>query len=131
MPIQIKRYKLKLNSVEKIEELLQELYNEPCKNINDIQMQINKLAESTPLTDEIMDSKAKFAKAMNDFIANKDKAIGRKLEIAKLMAEVYKFQGNVAQAVNEGNYTFSNFEELKQRLLEEEQTEQEPATYKL
>lgn len=131
MPIQIKRYKLKLNSVEKIEELLQELYNETCKNINDIQMQMNKLAESTPLTDEIMDSKAKFAKAMNDFIANKDKAIGRKLEIAKLMAEVYKFQGNVAQAVNEGNYTFSNFEELKQRLLEEEQTEQEPATYKL
>ena len=131
MPIEIKRYKLKLNSVEKIEELLQELYNETCKNINDIQMQMNKLAESTPLTDEIMDSKAKFAKAMNDFIANKDKAIGRKLEIAKLMAEVYKFQGNVAQAVNEGNYTFSNFEELKQRLLEEEQTEQEPATYKL
>lgn len=131
MPIQIKRYKLKLNSAEKIEELLQELYNETCKNINDIQMQMNKLAESTPLTDEIMDSKAKFAKAMNDFIANKDKAIGRKLEIAKLMAEVYKFQGNVAQAVNEGNYTFSNFEELKQRLLEEEQTEQEPATYKL
>lgn len=131
MPIQIKRYKLKLNSVEKIEELLQELYNETCKNINDIQMQMNKLAESTPLTDEIMDSKAKFAKAMNDFIANKDKAIGRKLEIAKLMAEVYKFQGNVAQAVNEGNYSFSNFEELKQRLLEEEQNEQEPATYKL
>lgn len=131
MPIQIKRYKLKLNSVEKIEELLQELYNETCKNINDIQMQMNKLAESTPLTDEIMDSKAKFAKAMNDFIANKDKAIGRKLEIAKLMAEVYKFQGNVAQAVNEGNYSFSNFEELKQRLLEEEQNEQEPTTYKL
>ena len=131
MPIQIKRYKLKLNSVEKIEELLQELYNETCKNINDIQMQMNKLAESTPLTDEIMDSKAKFAKAMNDFIANKDKAIGRKLEIAKLMAEVYKFQGNVVQAVNEGNYSFSNFEELKQRLLEEEQSEQKPDKYKL
>ena len=47
------------------------------------------------------------------------------------MAEVYKFQGNVAQAVNEGNYSFSNFEELKQRLLEEEQNEQEPTTYKL
>lgn len=131
MPIQIKRYKLKLNSVEKIEELLQELYNETCKNINDIQMQMNKLAESTPLTDEIMDSKAKFAKAMNDFIANKDKAIGRKLEIAKLMAEVYKFQGNVVQAVNEGNYSFSNFEELKRRLLEEEQSEQKPDKYKL
>lgn len=131
MSIQIKRYKLKLNSVEKIEELLQELYNETCKNINDIQMQMNKLAESTPLTDEIMDSKAKFAKAMNDFIANKDKAIGRKLEIAKLMAEVYKFQGNVVQAVNEGNYSFSNFEELKQRLLEEEQSEQKPDKYKL
>ena len=27
----LKRYKVKLNSVEKIEELLQELYNESCK----------------------------------------------------------------------------------------------------
>ena len=39
---------------------------------------------------------------MNDFITNKDKAIGRKLDIAKLMSEILKFNGNVQLAVTEG-----------------------------
>ena len=82
-----KRYKLRLNSLDKIEELLQELYNEADKNIVEIQNQMNKLSNSVALNDEIMDSKTKYAKAMNDFITNKDKAIGRKLDIAKLMTQ--------------------------------------------
>ena len=85
-----KRFKVKLNSPEKIEELLQELYNEACKNIEEIQTQMNKVANSVQLNDEIMDAKAKYAKAMNDFIVSKDKAIGRKLEIAKLLSEILK-----------------------------------------
>ena len=97
----LKRYKLKLNSVEKIEELLQELYNESCKNIETIQNEMNKLSNSINLAEEIVDSKAKYAKAMNDFITNKDKAIGRKLEIGKLMTEVLKFNGNVAKTFEE------------------------------
>ena len=80
-----KRYKLKLNSAQKIEELLQELYDEADKNIVEIQNEMNKLANSVQLDQEIVDAKAKYAKAMNDFITNKDKAIGRKLDIAKLM----------------------------------------------
>lgn len=97
----LKRYKLKLNSVEKIEELLQELYNESCRNVETIQNEMNKLSSSIILKDEIVDSKTKYAKAMNDFITNKDKAIGRKLEIAKLMTEVLKFNGNVSKTFEE------------------------------
>ena len=97
-----KRYKLKLNSVEKIEELLQELYEESDKNIVEIQNEMNKLANSVELNNEIVDAKAKYAKAMNDFITNKDKAIGRKLDIAKLMSEILKFNGNVKLEVTEG-----------------------------
>ena len=63
-----KRFKVKLNSPEKIEELLQELYNEACKNIEEIQTQMNKVANSVQLNDEIMDAKAKYAKAMNAFL---------------------------------------------------------------
>ena len=37
-------------------------------------------------------------KRLNDYITNKDKAIGRKLEIAKLMSEILKYNGNVKQA---------------------------------
>ena len=97
-----KKYKLKLNSTQKIEELLQELYEEADKNIVEIQNEMNKLANSVQLDQEIVDAKAKYAKAMNDFITNKDKAIGRKLDIAKLMSEILKFNGNVKLAVTEG-----------------------------
>ena len=97
-----KKYKLKLNSAQKIEELLQELYDEADKNIVEIQKEMNKLANSVQLDQEIVDAKAKYAKAMNDFITNKDKAIGRKLDIAKLMSEILKFNGNVKLAVTEG-----------------------------
>ena len=98
-----KKYKLKLNSAQKIEELLQELYDEADKNIVEIQKEMNKLANSVQLDQEIVDAKAKYAKAMNDFITNKDKAIGRKLDIAKLMSEILKFNGNVKLAITEGD----------------------------
>ena len=97
----VKKYKLKLDSKEKITELLQEIYDEACKNIEEAQREINKI--STDLTEEVVDGKAKYAKAINDFIATKDKAISRKFEIAKLMTEVLKFNGNVQQAFTEGD----------------------------
>lgn len=97
-----KKYKLKLNSIDKIEELLQELYEESDKVIVEIQNEMNKLSASVQLNNEIVDAKAKYAKAMNDFITNKDKAIGRKLDIAKLMSEVLKYNGNIKMAITEG-----------------------------
>ena len=115
MAIVKKRYRLKLNSLEKIEELLQELYNESDKNIVEIQNQMNKLANSVTLNDEIMDSKTKYAKAMNDFITNKDKAIGRKLDIAKLMTEIHKFNGDIKSMVSD-NESVGNWENLKDEL---------------
>ena len=100
---QLKQYKLKLDSKEKIEELLQEIYAEACKNIEEAQNEINKITHSTDLNSEIIDGKAKYAKAINDFIATKDKVIARKFEIAKLMTEVIKFNGNIQQAFTEGD----------------------------
>ena len=111
-----KRYKLRLNSLDKIEELLQELYNEAEKNIVEIQNQMNKLSNSVALNDEIMDSKTKYAKAMNDFITNKDKAIGRKLDIAKLMTEIHKFNGDVRKMVD-NEESVGNWEDLKDTVL--------------
>ena len=103
MARQLKQYRLKLDSKEKIEELLQEIYAEACKNIEEAQNEINKITHSTDLNSEIIDGKAKYAKAINDFIATKDKAINRKFEIAKLMTEVIKFNGNIQKAFTEGN----------------------------
>ena len=120
-----KRYKLKLNSAEKIEELLQEAYNEVCKNIEEAQQQINKITNSVQLNDETLDAKTKFAKAMNDFISNKDKAIGRKLEISKLMSEIMKYNGNVEKAVNNSDVMEKmSLEDLKKMLVEQDLSEQ-------
>lgn len=99
--VPLKKYKLKINSPEKIEALLQELYNDACKNIEQVQNEMNKLTNSVTLNDEAMDAKAKYAKAMNDFIASKDKAIGKKLDIARLMAEILKFNGNLKKTFSE------------------------------
>jgi len=126
-----KRFKVKLNSPEKIEELLQELYNEACKNIEEIQTQMNKVANSVQLNDEIMDAKAKYAKAMNDFIVSKDKAIGRKLEIAKLLSEILKYNGNLTKA-SESSDIFNNFKwDDLQKMAQEEDDDNKPKEYKI
>ena len=127
-----KRFKVKLNSPEKIEELLQELYNEACKNIEEIQTQMNKVANSVQLNDEIMDAKAKYAKAMNDFIVSKDKAIGRKLEIAKLLSEILKYNGNLTKA-SENSDIFNNFkwDDLQKMAQEEDDDDNKPKEYKI
>jgi predicted nucleic acid-binding Zn-ribbon protein len=96
-----KKYKLKLNSLGNLEILLQELYDETSKNIVEIQNEINKLSNSTLLNQEIMDGKAKYAKAMNDFSSNKNKALATKMDIAKIMAEVIKFNGNLKKMNDE------------------------------
>lgn len=114
-----KRYKLKLNSTEKIEELLQELYNEACENIKVSQDQLNAFTTSANLNNECADAKAKIGKVINDFLANKDKAIGRKLEIAKLMSDIFKFNGNIQKA-SEQEEPIGDWDMLKDKLKEEE-----------
>lgn len=100
-----KRYKVKLNSVEKIEELLQEIYNQSCNQINQIQLEMDKLqtrnlgAEGTT-----MDEISKYHKAMHDYVTDKEKAIKSKFEIAKFMGEVLKYGGNVDDALNDKNF---------------------------
>ena len=93
MPV-LKKYKVKLNSKDNLECLLQELYDEACKNLVEIQNQMNKLTSSVQLNDEIMDGKAKYAKAMNDYLTNKNKAINTKLDVARLLSDVIKMQGD-------------------------------------
>ena len=125
MAVPLKKYKLKIKSPEKIEVLLQELYNDACKNIEQVQNEMNKLTNSVNLNDEAMDAKAKYAKAMNDFITSKDKAIGKKLDIAKLMTEILKFNGNVAKTFAESE-AVGDWEDLIVNSKENEEKQEEP-----
>ena len=98
-----KRIKVRLSSVEKIEELLQEVYDQACRQINEIQNEINKLINSTNLGSEdfTMDDKAKYFKAIHDLTGDKKSAIQTKLDIVKFMGEMVKHNGDAKAVVND------------------------------
>src|ERR1039458_3476931 len=98
-----KRFKVKLNSVEKVEAILQEVYDDSMRQLILIQNKINELEQSTSLVDEPLDMKAKYAKAIHDYITDKEKAIGRKLEVSKLMSEILKQNGDVEKVMSESD----------------------------
>lgn len=128
------KYKLTLNDINNLQDLMQELYDESTKNINEIQNEINKLSQSTQLNDEMMDAKTKYAKAMNDFSSNKNKALTLKLDIAKLMAEIIKFNGNMKKVADEMEEVPEDWGEFVGTLTEksiEKETGQKKEIYKV
>jgi len=130
-----KKLQIRLNSNEKIEQLLQESYDLTCKQINDIQNEMNKLSNSCNLADVTIEEKTKYAKAMNDFIGSREKAIGKKFEIAKLMAEIVKHNGDVGETLGDKNAmkgigSAFNLAELK-KAMKEEMGGDAPDTYQL
>ena len=60
------KFKIKINDINNVRDLLQECYELADSQIIQAQNEINKLANSTRLQDEIMESKSKYAKAIND-----------------------------------------------------------------
>lgn len=112
------KYKIKLNDVNNLRDLLEEAYTLSNEQIKQAQDEINKLANATKLTDEVMDSKAKYAKAINDYLSIKDKAIKTKLDIAKLMSEVLSHNGDVAKATEEGTAGKLDFDAIKKAIDE-------------
>ena len=120
-----KRYKVKLNSIEKIEDLLQEIYDQACRQINEVQNEINRLANSTNLGADgfSIDAKATYAKAIHDFMGDKAKAIAAKFEVAKFMGEILKHNGDANATVNDKNFkkrTSLNLNEIKNMLNEDD-----------
>lgn len=123
-----KRYKVRLNSVEKIEELLQEIYDQACRQINKIQNELNKLINSTNLgsDDFTMDDKSKYFKAIHDLTGDERSAIQTKLDIAKFMGEIVKRSGDINSVVNDKNIakrTSLNFKDLRDALSNDNDTD--------
>lgn len=98
-----KRYKVRLNSENKVEELLQETYDLAVKQQNEIQNEMNKLINSTNLAEATIEEKTKYAKAMNDYFNAKNKSISMKFEIAKFLGELLKHSGDVNKTLNDPN----------------------------
>ena len=104
------RFKIELNNASNIRDLLQETYKLADQQLVQAQDEMNKLANATRLQDEVMDSKQKYSKAMNDYLTIKDKAIRTKLDIAKLMTEIMNNNGNVKEAIEKGGVSNATFD---------------------
>ncbi len=127
----LKKFKVKLNNNDKIEQLLQETYDQACQQHKSLQDEINKLAGSTTYKDLDIDGKEKYGKIMNNFFTLQQKAIGQKFEIAKLLAEVVKHGGNVKDALDDVSKapTTLNLDKLREIAIQASTTESEPEEY--
>lgn len=111
-----KKYTVKLNNIEKIEQLLQETYDLANRQTTQIQEEINKIANTTIINDLDIDGKEKYAKIMNAYISLQQKAIQQKFDVAKLMSEVLKHNGDINSAINDTKKSALSFDisKLKQ-----------------
>jgi len=128
--VKIKKFKIKLNNNDKIEELLQETYDLACQQYNSIQNEINKMANTTVIKDLDIEGKEKYGKIMNNYIALQQKSIGQKFDIAKLMAEVVKFGGDVKSAIDASKAMPTTLDLTKLRKLAIDATTNDAEEYK-
>lgn len=121
------KYKVIINSLENVRELLQEAYNQADEQLIQSQNEISKLSNSTKLSEEIMESKAKYAKAMNDYLGMKDKSIAKKIEIARLLTEICKHNGDANKGTEESakamTFDFSKIREMVANSANEKKSE--------
>lgn len=105
--------KIVINSQENLREILQIAYDEADSQMIQAQNEINKLANSTRLQEEVMEYKAKYAKAINDYLGMKDKAISKKIEIAKLLAEITKASNSNQNGEIDTSFGSFNFDNIR------------------
>ena len=124
-------FTVKLNSNDKIEQLLQETYNQSCQQYKAIQDEINKLSSATVFKDLDIDGKEKYGKIMNNYLTLQQKAIGQKYDIAKLMAEVVKHGGDVKSALEGAKQmpTSLDLDQLRKLATEASSTTKETQEY--
>lgn len=132
----MKNFKIELNNPNNIRDLLQNAYKLADSQIIQAQNEINKMSSATDLKNETMDGKSRYGKIINDYLGMKDKAISKKLDIAKLLTEIYHHNGNVKNALGDGKAlanTSINFDDIKKMVDDslQDQEKEEVKTIKL
>lgn len=118
MPRVVKKFKIELNSADNLRDLLQEVIELADEQITQVQDEINKLKNSTDLTQEVMDGKSKYAKCINDYLGMKDKAMAKKIDVAKMLNEVLSHNGDVKAAMEDSNKGGFNLNALQSMIDE-------------
>ena len=129
MATQNKKYNIKLNNLDKIEQLLQETYDLACRQSNQIQEEINKITNTTVVNDLDIDGKEKNGKIINNYISLLQKSTAQKMDIAKLLTEVVKHNGDVKGAIDDSKkiattLDFSKLRDLAKNVNTNEESEQ-------
>lgn len=128
------KLKIELNDTNNIRDLLQNAYNLADEQIVQAQNEINKLSTSSNLVDEPMDARAKYAKAINDYLSMKDKAIAKKIDIAKVLTDIYQHNGDVGGTLSDDgsmkNISF-NFSDIRKIVDESYQDKEKNKTIEL
>lgn len=111
-----KKFTVKLNNQDKIEELLQESYDLACQQYNTIQNEINKITNTTVVNNLDIDGKEKYGKIMKEYLTLQQKSVNMKIDISKLLSDIYKYGGDVKKALNDDNvkHTTLNISQLRQ-----------------
>jgi hypothetical protein len=112
-----KKQEVKINSVDSLEGLCQEAYNDACAQINDAQRTINEMVNSA--NPEDVDDLTKIAKGKVDALKIKDSAIKIKLEIAKLQNDILKNNGDADAAVKDrsnGTVSLDDFSKVREMI---------------
>lgn len=121
------KLKIELNDIQNIRDLLQEVYKLADEQIIQAQNEINKLSVATQLHEEAMDAKSKYAKAINDYLSMKDKAISKKIDVAKILTDIYHHNGDVKEVLENGNsmkdlsFNFDDIRKIVDSSLEEKE----------
>jgi hypothetical protein len=112
-----KKQDIKIDSVDSLEGLCQEAYNDACAQINDAQRAINEMVNSANPVD--VDDITKIAKGKVDALKIKDSAIKIKLEIAKLQNDILKNNGDADAAIKNrsgGEVTLDDFTKVREMI---------------
>jgi predicted nucleic acid-binding Zn-ribbon protein len=127
------KLKIELNDIQNIRDLLQETYRLADEQIVQAQNEINKLSVATELQNESIDGKAKYAKAINDYLGIKDKAISKKLDIAKILSDICNHNGDVKDAFENGSIKDMdfNFDDIKKMVDESYENKEKTKTIEL
>jgi hypothetical protein len=75
-----------------------------------------------------MDGKAKYAKAVNDFMAMKDKAVSKKIEVAKMLGDVIAHGGDAKQAIEDTQNAKFDVRNLRSYIDEIQEQQANPAS---
>jgi hypothetical protein len=129
-----KSLKIEINDIQNVRDLLQEVYNLANEQVIQAQNEINKLSNATKLQDESIEGRTKYAKAINDYLGMKDKAISKKIDVAKILTEICNHNGDINAAANDENAMKGmdfNFDDIKKMIDDSYQDKEKTKTIEL